>query len=398
MGYVLRVQLFFNKNRRKRLRERSRKKIVKKAAKQIIIPIFADHKQKSPQITVERMAKHRITIKDIAKALNLSTSTVSRALADRWDVNPETRKVVLELAEKLNYQPNPYSLSLKQQQSFAVGVIIPEFIHEFFPEVIMGMQSVLEPKGYQLLISQSNESAEVELRNLKTLEAKMVDGFLVSITKETNDMRYFKQLADNQIPIVFFNRIGKDLPISHVIIDDYKWAFLAVEHLIKQGCERIVHLAGPESLGILQNRLLGYADALKKYDIAYDEKLIIPCGLMMETGIIGAMKILEMAELPDGIFAVNDAVAIGAMKTLLKKGIKIPEDMAVVGFTESKMAMIVEPNLTSVEQPTYEIGKAAAELLLEQMSSKNEIPLRVITLEAKLNIRESSLKKDRQNL
>ena len=340
------------------------------------------------------MTKQRTTIKDIAKALNLSTSTVSRALADRWDVNPETRKTVLELAEKLQYRPNPFSLSLKQKQSFSVGVIIPEFVNEFFPEVIMGIQSVLEPKGYQLLISQSNESADVELKNLKALETKMVDGFLVSITKETKDMEYFKHLVDNHIPIIFFNRIGKDLPISHVIIDDYKWAFLAVEHLIEQGCKRIAHLAGPESLSISQNRLQGYTDALKKHGIAYDEKLIIPCGLMMETGIMGAMKIIEMAELPDGIFAIDDPVAIGAMKTLKKNGIKIPEDIAIAGFTESKMAMIIEPNLTTVEQPTYEMGKTAAKLLLEQMSSNNEVPQRIITLEAKLNIRESSLTKN----
>lgn len=338
------------------------------------------------------MIKQRATIKDIAKALNLSTSTVSRALADRWDVNPETRKAVLELAEKLHYKPNPLSLNLKQRQSFSVGVVIPEFINSFFPEVIIGMQSVLEPKGYQLLISQSNEQAEVELKNLKALEAKMVDGFLVSITQETNDLEYFRHLIENRIPLVFFNRIGKDLPISHVIIDDYKWAFLAVEHLIEQGCKRIIHLAGPENLDISKNRLHGYADALEKHGIAFDENLVITCGVMMEKGILGAMKIMEMAELPDGIFAINDPVAVGAMKTLKKSGIRIPEDIAIVGFTESKMAMIIEPNLTSVEQPTYEMGKAAAELLLEQMNSNNEVPQRTITLEAQLNIRESSLR------
>ena len=344
------------------------------------------------------MTKQRTTIKDIAKALNLSTSTVSRALADRWDVNPETRKAVLELAERLQYRPNPFSLSLKKQQSLSVGVIIPEFINSFFfLEVLIGIQSVLEPKGYLLLISHSNESAEVELKNMKALEAKMVDGFLVSITRETKDMEYFKHLVDNKTPIVFFNRMGKDLPVSHVNIDDYKWALHAVEHLIEQGCKRIVHLAGPESLGLVQERLRGYTAALKKHGI-YDEKLIIPCGLLMETGIMGAMKIMEMDELPDGVFAVNDFVAIGAMKTLKKKGIKIPEDMAIVGFSESKMAMIIEPNLTSVEQPTFEIGKAAAELLLEQMSSNNEVPQRIITLEAKLNIRESSLKKPNATL
>ncbi len=334
--------------------------------------------------------KQRITIKDIARELSLSTSTVSRALADRWDVNPETRKAVLELAEKLNYKPNLLSVSLKQKQTFSVGVIVPEFINAFFPEVIMGMQTVLEPEGYQLLISQSNESAEVELKNMKALEDRMVDGFMVSITKETRDMSYFRYLVDNRIPVVFFNRVAKDIPISHVIINDYKWAFLSVEHLIEQGCKRIAHLKGPDNLDISHNRLKGYMDALDKHHLPYDENLVVNCGVMMETGILGAMQLLKLPELPDGIFAINDPVAIGAMKVLKKNGIKIPEDVAIAGFSESKMAMIIEPNLTSVEQPTFEMGKAAAELLLEQMKTNCKIAQRTISLEAKLNIRESS--------
>ena len=339
------------------------------------------------------MIKQRTTIKDIAKALNLSTSTVSRALADRWDVNPETRKAVLELAEKLRYRPNPVSLNLKRRQTFSVGVVVPEFINSFFPEVITGIQSVLEPCGYQVLISQSHESSETELKNLKALETKMVDGFIISISQETNDVTYFEHLIETQIPIVFFNRINKRLPVSTVIIDDYKWSFLATEHLIEQGCRRITHLAGPANLDIAQNRLQGYADALEKHNLPKDGNLIIPCGLMMENGILGAMKILEFPVLPDGIFAVNDPVALGAMQTLKKNGIKIPEDIAIVGFTETKAAFIIEPNLTTVEQPTYEMGKTAAELLLEQITADSEAPQRTVILEAKLNIRESSMKK-----
>ncbi len=338
------------------------------------------------------MIKSRVTIKDIAKALNLSTSTVSRALADRWDVNPETRKAVVELAEKLNYMPNPISLNLKHRQSFSVGMIIPEFINSFFPEIIMGIQSVLEPEGYRLLISQSNESAELEMKNMRSLEAKMVDGFIVSVSTETTDMEYFQTLIDNHFPLVFFNRVARNVPVSRVIIDDCKWAFVATEHLIEQGCRRIVHLAGPESLDVSAERIRGYKDALIRHGLPVDESLIIPCGLLMEKGILGAMQILEMPVLPDGIFAINDPVAIGAMKTLKKNGIRIPEDIAVVGFTESKMAMIIEPNLTSIEQPTFAMGKAAAELLLEQIKSNCEVTQRTIVLEAKINIRESSLR------
>jgi len=341
----------------------------------------------------------RVTIKDIARELKISTSTVSRALADRWDVNPETRKAVLELAEKWNYSPNPISLSLKQKRSKFVGIVIPEFINSFFPEVIIGIESVLQPKGYHILISQSNESYEKELSNLKAFVTQMVDGFIISVTKETKNTDYFNYLISNDFPLVFFNRVGADVPASNVIIDDYKWAFLAVEHLIKQGRKRIVHLAGQENLQLAIRRKQGYIDALKKYQLPHDESLIIPCGVMMERGVMGAHKILEMKERPDAIFAVNDPTAIGAMKTLQKHGVRIPEDIAIVGFTESQMSMIVEPNLTTVEQPTFEIGKAAAELLLEQMKNtgNEKMPPKTIILDAKLNIRNSSCMKDQMD-
>lgn len=343
------------------------------------------------------MSKNRITIKDIARELNISTSTVSRALADKWDVNPDTRKAVLELAEKWNYKPNPISLSLKQQSSLFVGIIIPEFVKSFFPEVIMGIESVLRPNGYHVLICQSNESPEIELINLKALESKMVDGFIISVTGKDN-YTYFESLVKSNFPVVFFNRICPGLNTSQVVIDDYKWAYEAVKHLINSGHKRIAHLSGPEDLELAFNRKRGYIDALKEYGLEIDDKLIIPCGIQMERGVMGAHCILNMENRPDAIFAINDPVAIGAMKTLQRNGVKIPEDMAIVGFTESKMAMIVEPNLTSIEQPTFEMGKIAAELLLEQMKNKGDepIPPKKIVLEARLNIRESSVS-DKQN-
>ena len=310
------------------------------------------------------MSKPRVTIKDLAKELKISTSTVSRALCDKWDVNPETRKAVLELAEKWNYKPNPISLSLKQSQSMFIGVIVPEFVNSFFSEA---------------------------------LEAQMVDGFLISVTQESENTSYFSDLIWNNFPVVFFNRICAELSAPHVVIDDYKWAFAAVEHLIQQGCRRIVHLAGSEDLLIAQKRKNGYMDALRKYGLLVEESLIIDCGIMMEKGIMAAHQILEMEKMPDGIFAVNDPVAIGAMKTLQKNKIRIPEDMAVVGFSESKEAFIVEPNLTSVGQPTFEMGRNAAQLLLEQIkhnvNNEDKMLSKSIILDAKSNIRESSLRR-----
>ncbi len=341
------------------------------------------------------MTKARVTIKDIARELKISTSTVSRALTDRWDVNPETKQAVLELAKKLNYKPNPISHIFKQQQSMFIGVVVPEFINSFFAEVIMGIQSVLEPEGYLMLITQSNELYENELKNIKALEEKMVDGFIVSVTQETTNTDYFNHLVDSNFPLVFFNRVCPNINAPHVIIDDYKWSFNAVEHLIKQGYKRIAHLMGPENLTLSQKRRDGYMDALRRYGLPIIDSLIIPCGVMMESGIVAAYKFLEMENLPDAIFAVTDPVAIGAMKTLQKHGKRIPDDIAIVGFSESQKALIIEPNLTSVEQPTFEIGKVAAELLLEQIKHNDDDKFlsKSITLDAKLNIRESSVKK-----
>ena len=236
------------------------------------------------------MIKRRVTIKELAKELKISTSTVSRALADKWDVNPETRKAVLELAERWNYHPNPVSLSLKQQQTLTIGVVVPEFITSFFPEVIIGIQYTLEAEGYSILISQSNESYEKELHNIKNLEARMVDGLIISLTKETINTDYLQTLQDRNMPLVF-NRVCDSIDTPRVIIDDYKWAFEAVEHLINEGYKRIAHLAGPENLDLSQKRKKGYIDALIKHNMPVDEDLIIPCGVMMEKGIIAAHRI-----------------------------------------------------------------------------------------------------------
>ena len=340
------------------------------------------------------MLKRRITIKDLARELKISASTVSRALADRWDVSPETRRVVVELAEKLNYKPNPISLSLKQQSSMSIGVVVPEFINHFFAEVIMGIQSVVESQGFHILISPSNESELCELNNLKNLEANMMDGYIVSITQETKNMDYFKQMLEREAPLVFFNRICEGLNVASVTIDDYKWAFSAVEHLIEQGCKRIVHLMGPPNLLLSQHRKQGWEDALRKHHLEIDDELLIPSGIMIESGVVAAHTVMEMKKRTDGIFAITDPVAIGAMKTLQKNGYSIPKDIAIVGFTESPAALIVEPNLTSVEQPTFEMGQMAANLLLEQIQNHSErpTPVKSIKMEARLNIRESSLR------
>ena len=335
----------------------------------------------------------RITIIDIAMELNLSPSTVSRALNDRWDVSPETRRKVLEKAEELNYKPNVLSLGLKGFKTFTVGVIIPELENSFFAEVLNGINSVLQNHDYQILICQSNEDSEQERNNIRLLESRFVDGYLVSASNSEANAGYFKALVDKGYPLVFFNRICPKTQVPSVVVDDRKYAFLATDHLIKQGCRRIAHFMGPVNITVSQDRKLGYMDALEQNNIPFEEELVIPAGIFMEDGITAAKAMLARGgTLPDGIFAVNDPCAIGAIKALKEAHISIPDDIAVVGFSESPMATIVDPELTSVKQPTLEIGASAARLLLEWMQTGRMPKTRQLKLDASLNIRKSSLK------
>lgn len=332
--------------------------------------------------------KH-ITIKDVAKELNLAVSTISRAFNDKYDIKPETRELILKTAEEMGYRPNPIARKLIQQRSFNVGIVVPEFVNSFFPEVLLGAQEVLHEKGYQVLIMQSNESEETELKNVETLVDNMVDGLLVSLTSENNNNSFYEKLLKRNMPIVFFNRVAESLNTSKVVFDDYKWAFFATEHLIVQGYTDIAHIAGPKNLLLSKERSRGFNDAHRKYKLTPGH--IISCGFSMREGEELAQQMVEEDTVPRAIFAASDQSAIGFMKTLKNNGYKIPEDVAIVGFSESKLAEHVCPSLTSVKQPTYEIGKAAAELLVEQINNKGIFVPQSIVLNGKLNIRESSV-------
>lgn len=335
--------------------------------------------------------KH-VTIKDVAKKLNCSVSTISRAFNDKYDIRKETRDNILETAKEMGYSPNPMAKSLLKQCSNQIGVVVPEFINAFFPEVIIGIQEVFIKKGYQVLIMQSNESYITELENVKTLENNMVDGMIISLSLETKNVDYYKKLIQQGFPLVFFNRVSNELETSKVLFDDYKWAFFATEHLIYQGYKKIFHFGGPAGLVISHNRKNGFIDALRKHKIPFDESSIIEAGFMISDGERVMEKLIKENNLPEAIFAVNDPTAIGAMKMLKKYGFKIPEDVALVGFTESKLAPLIDPPLTSVAQPTKEIGRTAAMLLLEQIETKGIFVPQTVILNGRLNIRESSMK------
>jgi LacI family transcriptional regulator len=333
----------------------------------------------------------RTTIKDVARKLNVAVSTVSRAFNDKYDIRKETRDLILKTAHEMGYHPNPIAQKLIQRKTFTVGVVVPEFVNSYFPEVIIGIQDVLVKKGYQVLVMQSNECHITELENVKTLENNMVDGLIISLSRETLNNEYYIRMLEKGYPIVFFNRIDDQIPASRVIFDDYKWAYFATEHLIKQGYKKIYHFSGFKHLSLSRNRIMGYQKAMNKFKIPFQKSQIIETGFYMEDGQSVMRSLLDRGELPEAIFASTDPAAIGAMRVIKKAGLRIPQDIAVVGFTESRMAEVVDPPLTSVSQPTFEMGKAAAELLLKQIAADGFASVQTIVLNGKLNIRESSV-------
>lgn len=334
-----------------------------------------------------------VTIKDIARALNVSVATISRAFNDKYDIKKETRELILTKAKEMGYKPNPIAKKLLQKHSFNIGVVVPEFVNSFFPEVIIGIQQVFLEKNYQVIIMQSNESADVELKNLISMENNMVDGLLISLSKETKNIDCLERLIKDKFPIVLFNRINDSLPVPKVIFNDYKWALFATEHLIDQGYRKIFHFAGPKHLNLIKNRIRGFERAMEKHKLLFENDQIIETGIMIEDGELAMENLLKRGVVPEAIFATNDPVALGAIKVLKKYGYKVPDDVGVVGFSNSKTAELVEPGLTSVAQPTFEMGQTAARLLLEQLISTENIDPKTVVLDGELVIRGSSVKR-----
>ncbi len=337
------------------------------------------------------MRSGQVTIKDIAKALGISPSTVSRALKDHPDISAETKKAVNDLAKKLRYQPNAVALSLKHSRSNTIGVIIPEIVHYFFSSVISGIEDVAYDAGFTVIICQSNEKYDREVANAHALLSHRVDGVLVSVSKETSEFEHISMFKERDVPLVFFDRIVPGVDADSVIIDDRKASYDATKHLIDGGKKCIAHFAGPQNLSIGRERKEGYMDALKEGGIEPDPKLIIEAD-SFEKAIKAIDQILNLPNRPDGIFAVNDLTAIGAMQTLQKKGVKIPGDIAIVGFSDGRFSGITEPNLTSVDQHGYEMGTFATQMLLNRILSPVQNPGTITkVLNANLIVRGSSI-------
>lgn len=336
-----------------------------------------------------------ITIKDIAKALGISTSTVSRALRDSYEISPETKALVLECAERLNYKPNPAALSLKERRTRSIGVIVSEIANSFFSQIINGIESIAYNKGYNVIITQSHESFEREMANLNFLASRSVDGLLVSVSTETHDMTHFKELLDRGFPMVFVDRVGEEMNTPTVMLDNFRATYDATEHLIQNGYKNIAALATSEFLSNTTERLNGYKEALMAHDITPNPDYIRHCyfGGFEEQEVEEAInKIYTLPQKPDAILCMSDRLTIGCLRTLARRRVKIPNEMAVVGFSNSPISELINPPLTIVHQPATEMGKAATELLLQLVESKRpirEFERRVLSPE--LIIRESSL-------
>lgn len=270
-------------------------------------------------------------------------------------------------------------------------MVVPEFRNAFFPDVISGIQDILIPKGYQVLIMQSNEDEKTELSNVKTLHANMVDGIIISFSSYTQKIDFYKEMVNDGFPIVQFNRVFEKLETSKVVFDDYKWAFFATEHLILQGYKKIIHLKGPKGLSFSILRERGFIDAMKKHKLYKGKEQIIEAGISIEKGKETMNKIIESNNLPDAIFAVTDPTAIGAMLTMKEHNIKIPDDIGIVGFSESRLSEIIEPSLTTIKQPTFEMGQISANLLLQEIES-NIKTLQRIKLSGSFKIKRSSVR------
>ncbi|MCM4154836.1 LacI family DNA-binding transcriptional regulator [Gramella sp. AN32] len=335
----------------------------------------------------------KATIHEIAKALNIDSSTVSRALNNNSRVAKKTKEKVFNKAKELGYKPNLLASNLRKNRSNTIGVVVPRISRYFFSTIIAGIEEVAFKEGFNVVISQSLEQVKREKKIMDNFVSNRVDGVLMSIAWESNDFQHLQNLEGLGIPLVFLDRHPASLEsCNKVIIDDYKGACEAVDHLIKSGCKKIAHFAGPQFLEIYKSRLKGYSDTLKKNKLKSEPKLIVASHLMKDDGFNIMRDLLEKHPDIDGVFSANDEAAVGAIKFLKKIGKKVPEDISIVGFSNDPLSEVVEPPLTTVDQFGAEMGKKACELLIQNIKHQKDDPFQyqTIILSPKLIERESS--------
>jgi LacI family transcriptional regulator len=336
------------------------------------------------------MPARRVSIGDIASQLNLSPSTVSRALAHNPDVSEVTRQRVQQLAQELGYQPNQVAVALRRGHSNTLGVLVPHLAGTFFPEVVDGITEAASQAGYNVMICQSREDAEQERKNLELLMNAPVAGLLVSLASATQDYAPFEAVRAAGLPLVFFDRAIEGLTgehISSVVIDDYAGAHMAVSHLVEQGCRRIAHLAGPLHLAIYEQRHRGYEQALRDHGLPYDAELVCPIGQHQLNGAAAMRQLLQLSCPPDAVFSSGDLALVGALQVLKESGRRVPDDVALAGFSNAEFTALTEPPLTTVDQHSHQMGREAVNQLLRMLHA--DAPAAVV-LRPQLLVRASS--------
>lgn len=338
-----------------------------------------------------------VTIKDIAKALGLSTSTVSRALRGSYEISAETKKLVVEYAEQFNYRPNPIALSLKERRSRSIAVVVCEIANNYFSQAINGIESVAYNRGYHVIISQSHESYEREIVNVEHLASRSVDGLLVSLSAETNQFDHYKNLHDKGFPIVFFDRITDEIETYKVVADNYQGAYNVTKHLINAGYKKIAHLTSAAHLSISVERLEGYKAALRDNKIPFNDLYVKNCnhgGMIYNEQEDAIKSLLNLKDKPDAIFSGGDKLTVSCLAVLNELKVKVPEEVALAGFSNSPLVELMKPGLTVVKQPAFEMGQTATELLIKLIESKKPVTdFKKIVLQTEIFERGSSARK-----
>jgi LacI family transcriptional regulator len=339
------------------------------------------------------MSLKDITIYDIARVLNVSPATVSRGLKDHPALREETKVRIRKAAQEMGYQQNTYARNLRTNATQTIGLIVPRLNSYFMSSVIAGIENIATTAGYNLIISQSLESAQKELTNIATMYNSRIDGILVSLAADTDDDYPFEAFIRKQIPLVYFDRVFDSPHAVSVVIDNVRAAFDATRHLIEQGCRRIVHIAGNQKRNVYIDRLLGYKMALAAYDLPFDDRLVEVTYLDEAAAVRAATRIMQMRPLPDGIFAANDTSAVTLIGELKNQNLRVPEDIAVVGFNDDPIATVIDPKLTTIRYPGTEMGEVAASTLINRIRHQPAGTSNTIILQHELIVRKSSIRK-----
>ncbi|MCY1722931.1 LacI family DNA-binding transcriptional regulator [Prolixibacteraceae bacterium Z1-6] len=336
--------------------------------------------------------KPETTIHDIAKALNISASTVSRALNDNPLIREATRKKIKQTAEEMGYRPNVMAANFRTKRTNTIGVIVPLINRHFFSSVISGIEHVAYQQGFTVTISQSNDKFEKEDKIAHTLFANRVDGLILSIAMETQTYDHLKLFSDRNIPLVFFDRIVDEIEAHKIVVDDFGAAYRATQHLIDQGRKHVAMIGGPLNLSIYKNRQDGYCKALKDAGLDFDNSGVVNNSLTREDGVKAIRKLMKAPSKPDAIFCANDTTALSAILYLQENGYRVPQDIAIVGFSNEPFSEVVTPAISTIKQPGFEIGKKAAELIISQILKKEKTAkFETITMPTELIIRKSSV-------